>query len=879
MRAGLALAILFLIPAAHAATEPPAPAYQTLDEEAEGEFDLRAEVTVPQAPAAPLLRIGFCWSNAGNTLVLELGPREARILEVRATKSRTLISVPAPALTPGLHRLVLKHRDLYTSALLDGVAFLSLPISQTPGTGVATAARDLELGEVIVQPVGEMEFNDDFARPPGEPDPWESVRGSWAVRLPESRNNAVDPSRSSNPFSFVGSGADALALTGDAYWDTYRFHSAVRLSGPGSAGLVAYAQDARNYCLARVTVPPPSGAPSSLELIRVQDGVPTVLAQSQVTVETAKWFELGLRAGPAGLVATVDGAPVCTSSEARFAEGRVGLAVDGTAPVHFDDVHLEPDPDVTITLNRTCSVPLSALDGTWRINAGSLVAEPANRGRPTKVTFGAAAWQDYALAATINPGAAAAVGLIVAWQGPANHALFRWGPDAQGVVSQQLWSVRDGASTLLASRPAPLPKAPCRFQFTACRGYLAVSVDGVRAVEAADLALACTGPAGLLAEGAAKPRAAFSQLSVTPCPPLPEPVSIVDQFAREDTMADWARPVASWKALGDRIYAYALPCWGDFVLRIRLGILIGHDGAISLLTAPDRQGLRTAEPRLRLVSHKGGAGLEAVVTGGPGQGQEAPSTDEEPLLEIERQGACLIARLDGEPVGWAACPDPATNPAVAIKLEGLGVNLNEATLASHNILDTSFSQAPTAWQPQAGTWEISDRWNCQPQWSWFCGRGAQTPLIWSKQSYTGDMVMEFWAGMMMDLTGGPGYSHASDINSVICGDGANLCSGYAFVFAGDGNTRGQILRKGETVAQTTSMRFMNPTSGGDLNQFHRHWFHCRIERTGSHITYSVDGGTPLEFDDPAPLEGGRIGFWSDRGNGMLIARTRVSYKP
>ena len=98
------------------------------------------------------------------------------------------------------------------------------------------------------------------------------------------------------------------------------------------------------------------------------------------------------------------------------------------------------------------------------------------------------------------------------------------------------------------------------------------------------------------------------------------------------------------------------------------------------------------------------------------------------------------------------------------------------------------------------------------------------------------------------------------------------------MYAGDGNTRGKILRQGQTVAESSSLRFLVTSTRGDLNAFHRHWWHMRVEKIGGHITYYVDGQKALEFDDPNPLSGGHLGLWSHAKNGIMVARVRIAYK-
>jgi hypothetical protein len=128
--------------------------------------------------------------------------------------------------------------------------------------------------------------------------------------------------------------------------------------------------------------------------------------------------------------------------------------------------------------------------------------------------------------------------------------------------------------------------------------------------------------------------------------------------------------------------------------------------------------------------------------------------------------------------------------------------------------------------------------------------------------------------MLMDLPKEPGYSHASDINAILCGDGANLCSGYSFILAGDNNTRSKMLKGNTVLAENPNVKFENPISTNFA--FHRHWFDIRIEKTGNHLKYSVDDRLIAEWDDPDVLDSGRVGFWSFQNNGLLLARARMA---
>jgi hypothetical protein len=137
------------------------------------------------------------------------------------------------------------------------------------------------------------------------------------------------------------------------------------------------------------------------------------------------------------------------------------------------------------------------------------------------------------------------------------------------------------------------------------------------------------------------------------------------------------------------------------------------------------------------------------------------------------------------------------------------------------------------------------------------------------------MTIEVWSAMVMDLPSSPGYSHPSDVNVSICGNGRDVSSGYSFIYAGQNNTASMVMRGSQLIAKNESMRFIDPRSSNP--NFHRHWFHSRIEKRGSHISYHVDGRLVAEFDDPEPLEGGHVALWTTNNNGLIVARARISH--
>jgi hypothetical protein len=100
---------------------------------------------------------------------------------------------------------------------------------------------------------------------------------------------------------------------------------------------------------------------------------------------------------------------------------------------------------------------------------------------------------------------------------------------------------------------------------------------------------------------------------------------------------------------------------------------------------------------------------------------------------------------------------------------------------------------------------------------------------WSNDD-AGDLKLEVW---------GDGKSHATEASYT--------ASSYVFIFGGWHNQLSAIARMNEHGADRRTRADRKVEKG-------RH-YHFRIERSGGHIAWSIDGQPFLTFDDPQPLEG------------------------
>jgi len=207
-----------------------------------------------------------------------------------------------------------------------------------------------------------------------------------------------------------------------------------------------------------------------------------------------------------------------------------------------------------------------------------------------------------------------------------------------------------------------------------------------------------------------------------------------------------------------------------------------------------------------------------------------------------------------------------------------------------------FSKAPSDWRVASGIWMVTNRWQCDPRWSFFSGytlshqerlmttaeqelpadRKLQA-VLWNKRQYGDNVVVEFFAGIKMNRRRGGRYGYARDINCTLSADGKDLSSGYSFLFGGFDNDHSAILRNGKEVARTASSEVHRIPRKSNI---HHRWFYVRAERKGNKLHFMVDGGkvVDLEYTDPDPLPGKHLAIWT-WDCGIMISRVRISGAP
>ncbi|HPD15358.1 MAG TPA: hypothetical protein PLE19_10425 [Planctomycetota bacterium] len=855
-------------------------------------YNLPVVVTLaPEGEAT--VRVLLDLQDPQNYYFAELTRSRVRLCKVESGLESELGVARPCRLAVGANKVILKRRYDTLEVVLNDVVAAAAEDESFHGGSIGAGARGpgatLKVG--TPQPCDPIYFADDFMKGATEGDGWKPVAGSW--NLATLRN----PSLSSNAFYYVGSasgGKPAAAVRGEWFWDNYRFRAAACSAGPGDVGLYFYYRDADNCYLFRWNAArQPDGSAGRRQLLKRWHGEETVLAQAPGGYQPGVWYELETEVTGARIRTFIDGHEVFSVTDGALCFGQVGLhtAVQAPAEAHFDDTLVQS----VRGFEDDFSVP--AL-GRWRPLGGSW--EPrSEEGRhacvatadaPAKAVAGSSRWRDYTLEAGVRlpqqmvP--ATEVGVVSRYLDETNYALFAWQPAAGAVRFE---ATVDGKRVAQEHAIAHKATAGTRHVLSVeWRGAVATAhLDG-QPVASAWVPGLPRGAVGLYAAEAQQPR--FEAVRVRfPLPP--EPVLTTHEiFSRELTMEVWAGAANDWEPVSEaldgvpsEVYWHRADFFGDATMEIDLKGEAARAAAEGKQPRAVRLVLSADSPKTALSGYsfvltwpdaaKGETAYRALLTRNGAEAAQRTVAFEAPVrrLRFERLGNYIMASVNDEPLLAAKDPQPLPGCRAAFAAHNLPIPRQDVVVFSDTVKVYTFSRASSDWRPAAGTWEISNRWECDPRWSFFSGVPDASSLaaIWNKNAFDGDVSVEFAVGPKMDTSkGGTAYKYTRDFNVTICADGQDLSSGYSFLYGGWDNKETAITRGNTVVARCDSVI---PRSSG----IHRRWFYLKAEKRGNTLNFFVDGVRVLTYKDPDPLPGNRVGIWT-WGNGIMVSRVRIS---
>ena len=706
------------------------------------------------------------------------------------------------------------------------------------------------------QKTAPLAFADDFMHGEGELGAWEAVSGRWTV------HEVDNPIRSANAFSLRGVGEMAVVQAGRWFWHDYDVSLAVHPLRPSAFGLLLCRTDSGSAYRIEWRRGTASGEAGVLRLVRSSEGFDTVLDETVLDFVPSQWYELRAANLAGDLSVWVDGLRQLRAIDPQpLLGGQVGLWSDGGDGVVFDDVRVTPADSVEVAFGEAAGPSpayVRARDaqdgGGWRLHL-PVLGNVALRVRLEGLNR---------LTGPLE---------LVARERGSGHVALRVSPAPGGAVAELLLRQGSGTEVKAHERLGPLPEA----------GWLSLHAHGPRfwgclddrmVAIAADSGAHGQGNCRIL--GADGGMVKMSSARVEAQGELPPLENWVETFAHEESMKEWGRPEAEWKAdysFSWTTYWHRSDFWrGVGVVldldRFRWRETAGRCGVA--LAGGEAASLRKAAAQLGVFAADGGA--EARLTLGEDEPRTRPLPPGARRISLERRSGRLLAWADEKLLWSLPLPEWLTGLVRVGRFGGLPGEdwARAANIGAEGARTYSFKRAPVDWVPVAGTWTITNRWECDPRWSFFSGSQRRgVACNWSKLRHGDNVSLEFFIGPKMDSGRGKRYEYVGDMNAVLCADGEDVSSGYCFMFGG-WNDSGSFITRGKEVIGK-DRRTVVPRESAT----HRRWFHVKLRKHGEKLTFWVDGNKAVEADAPEPLKGRRFGLWT-WDNGIMIAQLRLT---
>lgn len=790
------------------------------------------------------------------------------------------------------------------------------------------------VGEVGYQRIEPVTFGDDFMRTEEEGKNlglWQVATGNWRMysvmetihanpdaRIREGYEPLAD--RSPNPFCLSATDpAGAYILVGQPFWSDYRVGVSVRSLG-SEFGLLFGAVDAETCWLVRWRMQSLGVKPNLLELVRREHGVEEVAGAVMVAGRELGWYRLEVENVGSRIDVLVDGVTVLSHHDDRAVGGRIGLYAKGTEETLFDDVALTSVATLSLDDAVESAPARQELAEKWEIASeptGAVYAASGAR-RPAMLKFGYDDWSNGGFAATITAEKGAVPALLLGLQDAENQLRVELDVRAKEV---RLVAFAKGESATLGSCALDLTGKPIAlFVDVDATRHVQVFVDGELAIRQ-EVAAVPVGPVGLAVGGRGEARFA----SVRAFAGLPrewEHEVDIKRFADDPFMQGWASPRHAWTLdtactiekfpqryihKGD-FYGpcrISLPVDDGLVLafggdepddpqryELALKVSSATEGSLALsragkvfATAPFTPGERQVLPGQQIVDEKIGAL------------PKTPDTVSYGTLTLHRDGHEVWVDIDGREVLTAHDDRPLAGRTVTMTVPRPLDLLHVGTIRAQ-LLDYLFEKAATDWL-QVGTWEVTNRFACDPRWSHMAGWGKGVAALWSKLEFASDFTVEYYAGMRMRQgemhEGAPQmyYPRVGDINVAFGAEDTDLFSGYNVILqAWDAQwteTASKFLRLGSVLAENDHEliprgRHQRPKArvvevawdpGG--RPVHGAWYFVRIRKTGNRYDVSFDNLPVFSVTDDDPLTGRRLALWTQH-NSIVIARAKVGFR-
>ncbi|MGD9495602.1 MAG: hypothetical protein AB7Y46_04755 [Armatimonadota bacterium] len=824
---------------------------------------------VQECTADAEIAVALGWQAPDDCTLLRI-TRAATRLERVTPQGVTEIARWSRGLPPGTEgrELTIRRR---AGELIIGAGEMALLhcLTDEPLAGRAGAWADAgaRIGQMEVQPLGDVRLDEDFFQVAEVPGRWETLAGAWEVGVYWDPLQARDNRPIGASWYQPGQGA-CLTATGYHFWDCYVQEATLRLPA-GLAGLAFHVTGPEDFCAFEV------GAGMG-QIVQIRGGQRAVLARGSLKLRPQWWYRLRAEVSTGHVRCFVNEAQVAEADLSPTLTGRIGLCASDAPDARFDDVSVLPLHAVRLPRIGPASAAVEFRGGEWTIEDGSLVGRAAG-GEVAALRAGD--FDDCVVSARVSVTRNATAG-VVAHHAFGDRALLLT-LTASAAPTWQLHSVTGGRTTKLAGGPAPAAEGALELRIV--DGEVECRLDGVRLhrVWACDIA---PGRAGVYVGGG---RARFSELVCRELSSEPRAIICLADGNNAAMPAleekQFLRPIPHlWRSRGGSWQVRTTEAGPRIVARGRPG----DSRAIARFHE-----ITPGEPRLIVdAGHSPGAAVTLGICTGEEPGYEAEFSATRSGFRLLRRGQAVYEsdqddpgtcvpgeiRRDGDWIivggrrggqmrtlySWRD-PEPLPDGYAEVTVTGEEVQFREIVLASNSALVCRFDRVEPDWQPASGTWTDHTGMACILWDYWMTGDAREdSALIWNRRVLPADLTVDVSASEYTDGFADGAHTHYPyhDVRIVIAGDPERPEAGYAFVAGADRGRRSLLLRNGIPVASSDDPR-CRIVMGSHCNAPRA--VRLRAQKSGGVLTLTFNGVQALRWEDPEPLGGGHVGLGCD----------------
>lgn len=680
------------------------------------------------------------------------------------------------------------------------------------------------VSETTFQKTGPVFFDEDFMHTENDLGEWTVREGRWGV---VALNN---PTRSANPFSLTSKAEQGVITAGYPFWRNYEFSCAVHTEGVVPFGLLLCYTEAAEYRLEFE----PGTSIDTLVLTRRDGEQITVLGHVDVTGIANQWTVLRVSQFHGHLNVWHDDIPLMSVVDpAPLIGGAVGVSAKHADSVRFDDASVRP---------------------VTRLDMDAAQSDPALR---------ALVLANVSVTARVE-----SIGDGVTLYARRNDLGDEITATLKAEAAGNLQVVVGGAATESATVEAP-PRGPFDLALHVLDGDAWCSIN--------DRIVAFSKCGEITAPGTAGVDGNVIRYSVAAATPLPAIKNRVRVFEHEKAMAEWSKTTTDWfSATGkrDAIHWHRSDFWSAVSIEQDLrpwhAELKAH--SFALLFAGETTAGKADQIELK-IAPKSEDDVYVEIRSGNMTAATTFKKDALPeTMQLERRGGKILAWIDGELWQHFDAPESLADLCrVGHRTSSQDESwVDTVVIGAANVASYSFRTAPVDWSAVAGDWKVTNRWQCDPRWSFYSGyKRNGVACNWHKAEHGDSVTLDFYVGPKMQKERGGKYEYVADFNAVLAADGRDVNSGYSFMLGGCDNAGSIILRSDNELNFNEAVKLPR---GGDT---HRRWFHVKIRKHGNRLRFWVNNKLAGDVTDDNPLQGRRFGLWT-WDNGMMIAQFRIS---